>query len=60
MRKKNQGECQNYQYFTFFTHFFRLLYQNISQESLQTIGTLFKSMVMNIRKDIFSYLSKNY
>jgi len=32
----------------------RLLYQNINQESLQTIGTLFSSMVMNIRKDIFS------
>ena len=32
----------------------RLLYQNINQESLQTMGTLFKSMVMNIKKDIFS------
>ena len=34
----------------------RLLYQNINQESLQTMGSLFKSMVMNIKKDIFSYL----
>lgn len=33
----------------------RLLYQNINQESLQTMGSLFKSMVMNIKKDIFSY-----
>ena len=33
---------------------YRLLYQNVDEDSFRKIGGLLKSMVMNIQNDVFS------